>query len=64
MYAIMVCLDGKDDWIYVTENTNKCDMWNLKVQTYEDAQEAMEVAKTFQHPDKPEMVMVVDYYDE
>ena len=60
----MVCLDGKDDWIYVTENTDKCDMWNLKVQTYEDAQEAMEVAKTFQHPDKPEMVMVVDYYDE
>ena len=64
MYAIMVCLDGKDDWIYVTENTNKCDMWNLKVQTYEDAQEAMEVAKTFQHPDKPEMVMVVDYYED
>ena len=64
MYAIMVCLDGKDDWIYVTENTNKCDMWNLKVQTYEDADEAMEVAKTFQHPDKPEMVMVVDYYDD
>ena len=64
MYAIMVCLDGKDDWIYVTENTNKCDMWNLKVQTYENAQEAMEVAKTFQHPDKPEMVMVVDYYED
>lgn len=64
MYAIMVCLDGKDDWIYVTENTNKCDMWNLRVQTYEDAQEAMEVAKTFQHPDKPEMVMVVDYYED
>ena len=64
MYAIMVCLDGKDDWIYVTENTDKCDMWNLKVQTYEDAQEAMEVAKTFQHPDKPEMVMVVDYYED
>ena len=64
MYAIMVCLDGKDDWIYVTENTDKCDMWNLRVQTYEDAQEAMEVAKTFQHPDKPEMVMVVDYYED
>ena len=60
----MVCLDGKDDWIYVTENTDKCDMWNLRVQTYEDAQEAMEVAKTFQHPDKPEMVMVVDYYED
>jgi hypothetical protein len=64
MYAIMVCLDGKDDWIYVTENTNKCDMWNLKVKTFEDAGEAMEVAKTFQHPDKPENVMVVDYYED
>ena len=64
MYAVMVCLDGKDDWIYVTENTDKCDMWNLKVQTYENAQEAMEVAKTFQHPDKPEMVMVVSYYED
>ena len=64
VYAIMVCLDGKDDWIYVTENTNKCDMWNLKVQTYEDADEAMEVAKTFQHPDNPENVMVVNYYED
>ena len=63
MYAVMVCLDGKDDWIYVTENTDKCDMWNLKVQTYEDAHEALEVAKAFQHPDKPENVMVVDYYE-
>ena len=64
MYAIMICIDGQDDWIYVTEDTGKCDMWNLKVQTYEDAEEAMEVAKTFQHPDKPEMVMVVDYYED
>ena len=63
MYAIMVCLDGKDDWIYVTENTNKCDMWNLKVKTFEDAKEAIEVAKTFQHLDKPENVMVVSYED-
>jgi hypothetical protein len=64
MYAIMVCLDGKDDWIYVTENTNKCDMWNLKVQTYEDVEEAMEVAKTFQLPGKPENVMVVSYHED
>ena len=60
----MVCLDAKDDWIYVTENTNKCDICNLKVQTYEDAQQAMEVAKTFQLPDKPENVMVVSYYED
>ena len=64
MYAVMVCLDGKDDWIYVTEDTGKCDMWNLKVKTFEDAHEAMEFAQTFQHPDKPENVMVVDYYED
>lgn len=64
MYAVMVCLDGKDDWIYVTEDAGKCDMWNLKVKTFEDAEKAMEFAKTFQLPDKPENVMVVDYYDE
>jgi len=63
MYAIMVCLDGKDDWIYVTEDAGKCDMWNLKVKTFEDANEALDVAKTFQLPDKPENVMVVDYYE-
>ena len=59
----MVCLDGKDDWIYVTEDAGKCDMWNLKVKTFEDANEALDVAKTFQLPDKPENVMVVDYYE-
>ena len=64
MYAIMVCLDGKDDWIYVTEDAGKCDMWNLKVKTFEDANEALDVAKTFQLPDKPENVMVVDYYED
>ena len=63
MYAIMVCLDGKDDWIYVTEDAGKCDMWNLKVKTFEDAHEAMEVAQSFQLPDKPENVMVVDYHE-
>ena len=63
MYAVMVCLDGKDDWIYVTEDAGKCDMWNLKVKTFEDAHVAMEFAKSFQLPDKPENVMVVDYYE-
>ena len=61
-YAVMVCLDGKDDWIYITKQTEYC--WDLQPELFEDAHEAMEFAKTFQLPDKPEMVMVVDYYED
>ena len=45
VYAVMVCLDGKDDWIYVTKQTEHC--WDLQPELFEDAQEAMEFAKTF-----------------
>ena len=38
--------------------------WDLQPELFEDASEAMEFAKTFQIPDKPENVMVVDYYEE
>ena len=63
MYAIMVCLDEvEDDWIFITERNEHC--WDLKPLLFEDAHAAMEFAKTFQHPDKPEMVMVVDYYED
>ena len=62
VYAVMVCLDGKDDWIYVTKQTEHC--WDLQPELFEDAHAAMEFAKAFQHPDKPEMVMVVDYYED
>ena len=57
----MVCLDGKDDWIYITKQTEHC--WDLQPELFEDAHTAMEFAKTFQLPDKPENVMVVDYYE-
>ena len=45
-YAVMVCLDGKDDWIYITKQTKHC--WDLQPELFEDASEAMEFAKTFQ----------------
>ena len=61
-YAVMVCLDGKDDWIYITKQTEHC--WDLRPELFEDASEAMEFAKTFQIPDNPENVMVVDYYED
>ena len=34
-WAIMICLDGKDDWIFITENTKQCD-WNLKPLLFND----------------------------
>ena len=62
-YAVMVCLDGKDDWIYITKQTNQQHCWNLQPELFEDAHEAMQFAQVFQIPDKPQNVMVVDYYD-
>ena len=60
-WAVMICLDKKeDDWIFVTENTNKCD-WNLKPVLFEDINEAMAFANTFSLPGREENVMVVNY---
>jgi hypothetical protein len=63
-YAVMVCLDGKDDWIYITKQTNQQHCWNLQPKLFEDAYEAMQFAQVFQIPDKPQNVMVVDYYED
>tara|TARA_R110000796_G_scaffold17427_2_gene53661 strand:+ start:845 stop:1042 length:198 start_codon:yes stop_codon:yes gene_type:complete len=63
-YAVMVCLDGKDDWIYITKQTNQQHCWNLQPELFEDAHEAMQFAQVFQIPDKPQNVMVVDYYED
>ena len=61
MYAVMVCLDGKDDWIYVTEDAGKCDMWNLKVKTFEDIHVALDFAKVFAIEGKEHNVKVVSH---
>ena len=60
MYAIMICLDGKDDWIFVTENTGKCD-WNLEPMLFEDIHKALDVARTFEIEGKERNVKVVSY---
>lgn len=61
MYAIMVCLDEReDDWIYITEDTGKCD-WNLKPVLFEDAETAMEYAQPWVIPGKEHNVVVVSY---
>ena len=60
-WAVMICLNKKeDDWIFVTEDTNKCD-WNLKPVLFEDINEAMAFANTFSLPGREENVMVVNY---
>ena len=60
-WAIMVCLDKKEeDWIFITENTDKCD-WSLTPVLFDDINEAMSYANTFSLPGREENVMVVSY---
>ena len=60
-WAIMVCLDGKDDWIFVTENTGSCDMFDLRPLLFDDINVALEHAKTWTVPSKEHNVKVVNY---
>jgi hypothetical protein len=60
MYAIMICLDGKDDWIYVTEDTGKCD-WNLKPVLYKTFEQANQAATVWRTKGKEMNVKVVKY---
>jgi len=61
MYAIMICIDGQDDWIYVTEDTGKCDMWNFIVQTFETFEQANQAATVWRTKGKEMNVKVVKY---
>ena len=60
-WAIMVCLDGKDDWIFVTENTGSCDMFDLRPLLFDDINVALEYATTFTIEGKERNVKVVNY---
>jgi len=61
-WAVMVCIDvEEDDWIFVTEDNGKCDMWDLRPVLFDDINEAMAYAGTFSLPGKEENVMVVNY---
>ena len=59
-WAIMVCLDGKDDWIFVTEDS-KGNCWDLRPVLFDDINVALEYAKTWTVPDKEHNVKVVSY---
>ena len=61
-WAVMVCIDAEeDDWIFVTEDNGKCDMFNLHPVVFDDINEAMAYAGTFALPGKEQNVMVVNY---
>ena len=60
----MVCIDvEEDDWIFVTEDNGKCDMFNLQPVLFEAVEEAIAYANTFTLPGKEDKVMVIDYED-
>ena len=61
-WAIMVCITGnEDDWMFVTKDNGKCDMFNLEPIVFDDINEAMAYANTFSLPGKEHNVMVVSY---
>lgn len=59
-WAVMVCLDGKDDWIYLTEDTGKCD-WNLKPMLFDSEDEAEAFASSWRLAGSQKNVKVVEY---
>ena len=59
MYAIMVCLDGEDDWIFITEKTENC--WDIRPLIFEDVETALEYSEPWVIPGKEENVKVVKY---
>ena len=59
-WAVMVCLNKEeDDWIFVTEDTKDC--WDLRPVLFDDINDALEFARTWEIPGKEENVQVVNY---
>ena len=59
VYAIMVCLDGKDDWLYITEHTKNC--MDLRPVLFDLEEDAENYAITWRLEGKAEYVKVVSY---
>lgn len=59
-WAVMICLDGKDDWIFVTEDKESCD-WELKPVLFKDINDALLFADQYVVSGKEENVQVVTY---
>lgn len=59
-WAVMVCLDGKDDWIFVTEDTGKCD-FDLQPVLFDTEEEAQSFAASWRLAGSEKNVKVVSY---
>jgi hypothetical protein len=58
----MVCIDvEEDDWIFVTEDNGKCDMFNLQPVLFDDVSSALAFSEQFVIPGKEKNVVVVNY---
>ena len=62
MYAVMVCLDGKDDWIFVTEDTGECD-FDLQPVLFDTQDEADSFTAAWRLAGAEKSVKVVSYDD-
>ena len=60
MYAVMVCLDGKDDWIYVTEYKSPWD-FDLRPVLFDTEDEADSFASAWRLKGKETNAKVVKY---
>jgi len=59
-YAVMVCINGTDDWIYVTDVVAG-NGYDLNVKLFETEDEALYHAEIWRKPGHPECVRVVEY---
>jgi len=61
-YAIMVCINGnEDDWLFITKDNGKRDMFNMEPVVFDDINEAMAYANSFELPGKEHNVKVINY---
>jgi len=60
-YAVMVCLDGKDDWLYITEDTGKCD-FDLQPVLFDTEDEADSFAAAWRLAGAEKSIKVTEYY--
>ncbi len=61
-WAIMVCLtNNQDDWLFITKDNGKCDMFNIEPIVFNDINKALDYANTFSIPGKEHNVKVVSY---
>ena len=65
-YAVKVCFDGKDDWVYVT--VDRIPLEDLEMEPldpppmiFDDKESAEEIADTFRIDGKEDNVKVVEY---